>query len=203
MTSVMIQIDDKIISRELFDEHFICHIDKCKGDCCIHGDAGAPLEDDETELLEKHIDTIRTFMRPEGIEAVDRLGTWVIDDDGDKVTPLVGREECAYVIFEEGTALCAIEKAWQEGKLDFQKPVSCHLYPIRVGRLSSAIALNYHRWQICESARDLGKKKGVPVFRFLKEAISRVYGEEFYEELEVVYREIQSFEKNENNIKKQ
>ena len=193
MTSVMIQIENKIISRELFDEHFICPLDKCKGACCVHGDAGAPLEDEEKELLEEYIEKIRPYMRPEGRRAVDQMGTWVIDDDGERVTPLVGKEECAYVVFEEGIALCAIEKAWQEGKLDYRKPVSCHLYPIRVGRLSNAIALNYHHWGICEPARVLGKKEGVPVFRFLKEAISRVYGEKFYEELELVYREIHSF----------
>ena len=100
MTSVMIQIDDKIVSRELFDEHFICHLDVCKGDCCVHGDAGAPLEDLEAEILEEYINLISPYMRPEGLRAVKRQGTWVIDDDGQKVTPLVGKDECAYVIFE-------------------------------------------------------------------------------------------------------
>lgn len=195
----MIQIDDKIVSRELFDEHFICHLDVCKGDCCVHGDAGAPLEDLEAEILEEYINLISPYMRPEGLRAVKRQGTWVIDDDGEKVTPLVGKDECAYVIFENGIARCAIEKAWEEGKLEFRKPVSCHLYPIRVSRLSNAVALNYHRWGVCEPARILGKKEAVPVFRFLKEAITRVYGETFYEELEVVYREIRNFEKEEEN----
>ena len=133
-------------------------------------------------------------MLPEGIQVIDRQGTWVVDDDGEKVTPLVGKDECAYAIFEEGIARCAIEKAWSEGMLEFQKPVSCHLYPIRISHLKNATALNYHRWGVCEPARILGKKEGVPVFRFLKESITRVYGEEFFEKLEVVYREIQNFE---------
>ena len=190
MTSVMIQIGDKVVSRELFDNHFICHLDKCEGNCCVHGDAGAPLEGSEADFLKENIEDIIPFLRPEGIRAIREKGTWVVDEDGDQVTPLVGREECAYVVFENGIARCGIEKAYEAGKTEFRKPVSCHLYPIRVSRLSNATALNYHRWGICEPARVLGKKNGVPVFRFLKDPIIRVYGEEFYNELEIIYREI-------------
>ena len=186
----MIQIGDKIISRELFENHFICHLDKCLGNCCIHGDSGAPLEDDEAELIEKYIDDIKPIMRTEGIQSVNEKGAWVIDRDGDKVTPLVGWEECAFVVFEEGIARCAIEKAYEQGAIPFQKPVSCHLYPIRVSKLKSGTALNYHQWHICEPARIFGKREGVPVFRFLKESIVRVYGEAFYDEMEIVYREL-------------
>jgi hypothetical protein len=129
-------------------------------------------------------------MRAEGIREVKEQGSWMVDRDGDKVTPLVNREECAYVIFEDGIAWCAIEKAYIEGVVPFQKPVSCHLYPIRVSPLKTGVALNYHRWSICEPARILGKKEQVPVFRFLKDPITRVYGSEFYEELEIVYKEL-------------
>lgn len=186
----MIQIGDKIVSMDLFDNHFICDLQKCEGNCCVFGDSGAPLEEDEVGILEENIELIKPFMRPEGIRAVEEQGSWMIDRDGDKVTPLVGREECAYVLFENDIAWCAIEKAYKEGVITYQKPVSCHLYPIRVSPLNSAIALNYHKWSICEPARVLGKKEDLPVFRFLKEPITRVYGKDFYDELELAYREI-------------
>jgi len=186
----MIQIGDKIVSSELFKNHFICHLDKCEGNCCIFGESGAPLEDDEANLVTQNLDSIKPFMRAEGLNAVDEKGGWVIDGDGDKVTPLVGWEECAFVVFENGIARCAIEKAYEEGAILFQKPVSCHLYPIRVNKLKYGIALNYHQWSICEPARILGGKEGIPVFRFLKEPITRVYGMQFYKELELVYKEL-------------
>ncbi|MCD4711365.1 MAG: DUF3109 family protein [Bacteroidales bacterium] len=186
----MIQIGEKIISRELFENHFICHLEKCEGNCCIFGDSGAPLEDGEAKSLAGELEKILPYMRAEGKRAVREQGAWVIDNDGDKVTPLVGREECAFVIFEDTIARCAIEMAYDDGAISFRKPVSCHLYPIRVGKLKQRIALDYHQWSICEPARILGKREGVPVFRFLKDPIIRVYGEEFYEELEIVYREL-------------
>jgi hypothetical protein len=187
----VIQIGDKIVSRELFDNHFSCHLEKCEGNCCVFGDSGAPLEEEEARLLESYLEAIKPFMRAEGLREVSEQGSWIVDRDGDKVTPLVGREECAYVFFEEGIARCSIEKAFEEGSIPFQKPVSCHLYPIRVNRLKNGVALNYHRWSICEPARILGQKKRLPVFRFLKDAITRVYGSAFYDELETVYRELE------------
>ncbi|MEN8230082.1 MAG: DUF3109 family protein [Bacteroidota bacterium] len=186
----MIQIGDKIVSRELFENYFICNLEKCEGNCCIFGDSGAPLEESEVDLIEQHLENIKPFMRAEGLRAINEKGGWVIDSDGDKVTPLVGWEECAFVVFEEGIARCAIEKAYEEDSIPFQKPVSCHLYPIRINKLKNGIALNYHQWSICEPARLLGKKEGVPVFRFLKDPITRVYGKQFYNELEIVYDEI-------------
>ena len=110
--------------------------------------------------------------------------------ENDKVTPLVGGEECAYAVFEDGIARCSIEQAYDAGAIAFRKPVSCHLYPIRVAKLRQGIALNYHQWSICEPARILGKNEGVPVFRFLRDPLTRVFGEDFYEELEIVYREL-------------
>jgi hypothetical protein len=186
----VIQIGDKIVSRELFDNHFICHLEKCEGNCCVFGDSGAPLEEEEVRLLEACLEAIKPYMRAEGLREVNEQGSWVVDRDGDKVTPLVGSEECAYVFFEEGIARCSIEKAFEEGSVPFQKPVSCHLYPVRVNRLKNGIALNYHRWSVCEPARILGQKKGLPVFRFLKDAITRVYGSAFYDELEAIYLEL-------------
>lgn len=186
----MIQIGDKIISRALFENHFICHLEKCEGNCCVFGDSGAPLENAEAELLTAEIEKILPYMKAEGKRAVREQGAWVIDNDGDKVTPLVGKEECAFVVFEECTARCAIEQAYDEGAISFRKPISCHLYPIRVSKLKQGIALNYHQWSICEPARILGKNEGVPVFRFLRDPLTRVFGEDFYEELEIVYREL-------------
>jgi hypothetical protein len=186
----MIQIGDKIISRELFENHFICDLSACHGSCCVFGDSGAPLESEEADMLTSSRDSLKPYIRPEAIRTIDLVGAWVIDGDGDKVTPLIGREECAYVVFEDGIARCAIEKAYEEGKISYRKPLSCHLYPIRVSKLGKGIALNYHRWGICEPARNLGKKEGVPVFRFLKDPIERAYGEEFYRELEIVYKEL-------------
>ena len=194
----MFQIGDKIISRDLFEKHFICHLEKCEGNCCVFGDAGAPLEDDEADALSRDLDKIIPYIRAEGKRAVSVQGAWVIDRDNEKVTPLIGREECAYVVFEDKIARCAIEQAFEDGAIAFRKPVSCHLYPIRVGKLKQGVALNYHQWSICEPARILGEKEGLPVFRFLKDAIIRVYGEEFYGELEMVYRE---FIEKESNIK--
>jgi hypothetical protein len=186
----MIQIGEIIVSRDLFNKHFICHLEKCEGNCCIFGDSGAPLEDDEAKILAGGLKKIKPFMRAEGVRAVSEQGAWVIDNDGDKVTPLVGREECAFVVFEDTIARCAIEQAFDEGAISFRKPVSCHLYPIRVSKLKQGIALNYHRWSVCEPARILGEKEGLPVFRFLKDPIIRVYGQTFYDELEIVYREL-------------
>jgi hypothetical protein len=185
----MIQIGNKIINRELLENHFICHLEKCEGNCCVFGDSGAPLDDNEADTLTAELDGILPFMRAEGKRAAIELGAWVVDLDGDKVTPLVDGEECIFVVFENSIARCAIEQAYENGAISFRKPISCHLYPIRVIKLKQGIALNYHQWSICEPARILGKREGVPVFRFLKDPLIRVYGEEFYEELEIVYRE--------------
>ena len=138
-------------------------------------------------------------MRAEGRRAVREQGAWVTDIDGDMVTPLVGKEECAYVVFDGTIARCAVEQAYTEGVISFQKPESCHLYPIRVSKLKQGIALNYHRWSICEPARILGEKEGVPVFRFLKDPIIRVWGETFYQEMEIVYRELIQQKKEKQN----
>lgn len=186
----MIQIDNKIISLEVFSRHFLCNLHKCKGACCIHGDSGAPLSDQEVDLLIEEMPLIEAYMRPEGIEAVKEQGIPVIDLEGDKVTALINGEECAYVIFEKGIAFCAIEKAWMEKKISFRKPISCHLYPIRIKEFDDFEALNYDRWDICKPAREMGQRNALPVFRFLKDALIRKYGEDFYKEMENVYDEL-------------
>jgi hypothetical protein len=186
----MIRIGNKIISQDILNEYFLCDLEKCRGNCCVYGDSGAPLEDDEIRLIEKHLPEIKLHMRAEGIHAINDQGAWVIDHDGEKVTPLVDNEECAYTVFEEGIARCSIEIAFQKGSIPFQKPVSCHLYPVRVNRLKNGVALNYDQWNICEPARLLGKKNRIPVFRFLEDALIRVFGRSFYDELESIYQEL-------------
>ena len=180
----MIQIDDKLISEDLFSEEFVCNLAKCKGICCVDGDAGAPLDEDETKILDEIYPKIKSYLRPEGIQAIKEQGTYTLDFEGDLVTPLVNNAECAYVIFDEkGYTKCAIEKAYEDGVIDWQKPISCHLYPIRITEYSNFSAINYHEWDICSDACTLGKELGVKVYQFLKKPLIRKYGEEFYQTL--------------------
>lgn len=177
----MIQIDDKLISEDLFSEKFVCDLTKCKGICCVEGDAGAPLDEDETKILEEIYPKIKPYLRPEGIKAIEEQHTHTVDIDGDLVTPLVNNAECAYVIFDEnGYTKCGIEKAYEEGVIDYQKPISCHLYPIRIKSYSDFDAINYHEWNVCSDACTLGKELNVKVYKFLKKPLIRKYGEEFY-----------------------
>lgn len=180
----MIQIDDKLISEDLFSEEFVCNLAKCKGICCVEGDAGAPLDEDETKILDEIYPKIKSYLRPEGIQAIEEQGTYTLDFEGDLVTPLVNNAECAYVIFDEkGYTKCAIEKAYEDGVIDWQKPISCHLYPIRITEYSNFSAINYHEWDICSDACTLGKELGVKVYQFLKKPLIRKYGEKFYQTL--------------------
>ncbi len=180
----MIQIDDKLISEDLFSEEFVCNLAKCKGICCVEGDAGAPLDEEETHILDEIYPKIKPYLRPEGIQAIEEQGTYTLDFEGDLVTPLVNNAECAYVIFDEkGYTKCAIEKAYEDGVIDWQKPISCHLYPIRITEYSNFSAINYHEWDICSDACTLGKELGVKVYQFLKKPLIRKYGEDFYQTL--------------------
>jgi hypothetical protein len=180
----MIEIEGKIISRYIFEKRFVCDLNACKGACCVEGDSGAPLEDHEAEMMEQVFNESIDFMEPDGIEAVKQQGAFVIDSDGDKVTPLVNGKHCAFVTFQNGIAQCAIEKAWKAGKTSFKKPISCHLYPIRIHKTKKMEALNYDEWKICAPACTCGSQLNVPVYRFLKEPIIRKYGEQFYHLLE-------------------
>jgi hypothetical protein len=189
----MIQIDDALLSEDLFSKKFVCDLSACKGACCVEGDSGAPLEAEEINELEEALDDIKPYMRKEGLEVVEKTGVFTVDTDGEYVTPLVNGEECAFVSFDKnGTAKCAIEQAHRDGKTDFLKPISCHLYPIRVTRLKDYDALNYHHWPICDPARECGAKLDVKVFKFLKEPIIRKYGPSFYEKLEEADKLIES-----------
>ncbi len=185
----MIHLGRALISDEVFTEHFVCDLNACKGACCVEGEAGAPLLPEEAELLERILPKVQPFLRPEGVAALEEQGAWVFDQDGEHSTPLRDGAECAYAVFENGKALCGIEKAHAAGAIEFKKPISCHLYPIRVTRYVSFDALNYHRWPICSPACALGNQLKVSVYRFLKEPLIRLYGPEWYSDLEKLDQE--------------
>ncbi|MBS1658598.1 MAG: DUF3109 family protein [Chitinophagales bacterium] len=181
----MIVIDKTIVSDDLLDKEFVCALDKCKGACCVEGDSGAPLEWEETAILESIYEQVKPYMTEEGKAAVEKYGTWLIDSEGDLVTPLInGVRECAYTYFENGIAKCAIERACRDGKIDFQKPISCHLYPVRITKHENYDAVNYNRWNICSPACANGRELGISVHEFVKTALIRKYGQEWYNQLE-------------------
>jgi hypothetical protein len=189
----MVQIDDKIISLDIFERKFVCDLPACKGDCCVEGESGAPLSDEETLILEKIYGDVKPFLTATAIDEIAKQGTWVVDGDGDKVTPIINGRECVYAYYDEDKICkCAIEKAYQLGLIAFKKPISCHLYPIRISQYKDFEALNYHHWPICQPARVLGKKVGVPVYQFLREPIVRKYGEEFYKTMEEIDIELRA-----------
>ncbi len=184
----VIQIDNILVSSEIITEYFDCDYSKCEGKCCIVGDSGAPLNEEEVSEIEKHYRNYIPYMTPQGREVIGREGFFTIDIDGDMVTPLVGNGgECAYTCFDEHNhCYCAMEKAHLAGTSSFHKPISCYLYPIRVTHLSSGMtALNLHRWYLCQDAFLKGKKEKIRVYQFLKEPLIRAFGEEFYKGLEV------------------
>ena len=188
----MVQIDDVVVSLDVFREKFICNLDACKGQCCIEGDAGAPLEEEEEVAeLEKVLPVIWDQLSPQAREIIDRQGVCYTDQDGDLVTSIVNGKDCVFTCYDEkGCCYCAIEKAYRDGKVDFYKPVSCHLYPIRVGNYGPYKAVNYHRWDVCKAAVILGQKENVPVYKFLKEPLIRKFGEAWYNEMESVAEEL-------------
>ncbi len=182
----MFQLGKTIVSEEILEREFVCNLSACKGTCCIDGDAGAPLSEEETKIMEEIYPKVKPYLRPEGIAAIESQGTWVTGEGGDFETTLIEGKDCAYVIFDGTTALCGIEQAYNEGVVDWKKPVSCHLYPIRVKDFTEFTAVNYDQWHICDDACTLGKELQVPVYQFVKEALIRKFGEDWYLELEKV-----------------
>lgn len=183
----MFQLGKTIVSEDIIEKDFVCNLSACKGICCVEGEAGAPLEKDETKILEGIYPIVKPFLREEGIKAIEEQGTWITSDFGELETPLVNNAECAYVIFDDkGTALCAIEEAYNKELIDWKKPISCHLYPVRVQNYSEFAAVNYHKWNICDDACSLGKELQVPVYKFVKEALIRKFGQHWYDELESI-----------------
>lgn len=181
----MIEVGNVLVHEDLITNDFVCNLTKCKGICCVEGDAGAPLRQSEKAILEEIYPKVKHLMTEKGIEAVENYGTSVIDADGDLTTTCVdGNKECAYVTWENGITKCAIEKAYELGEVDWKKPISCHLYPIRATHYPEFDVLHYDRWHICHDACTFGKELKVPVYKFLKDPLIREYGAEWYAELE-------------------
>jgi len=182
----MFQLKNTIVSEDIIEKDFVCNLNACKGECCIAGEAGAPLEEDEVKIMADIYEDVKPFLRPVGITSIEKQGT-SNEREGELETPLVNGKECAYVTFnDKGWASCGIEDAYNAGKIDWRKPISCHLYPVRVQKYSSFSAVNYHRWPICDDACTLGAELKVPVYKFVKEALIRKFGEDWYLELEKI-----------------
>ncbi|MDX1627058.1 MAG: DUF3109 family protein [Fulvivirga sp.] len=180
----MIELDNVIISDDIKEKFFVCDLNKCKGACCVEGDLGAPLEEHELDELKKVYAEVAPYLSEEGKEAIDQQGKYVLDDEGDYSTPTIGGKECAYAIYDDqGILKCGIEQAYNDGKIDFKKPMSCHLYPIRAKKYDEFEALNYDQWHICSPACSLGEALSLPVYKFLKDALTRKYGAEWYNRL--------------------
>ena len=182
----MIIIGNKIISDDIVHQKFVCDLNACKGACCVEGDYGAPLEFDELPILDKIYEKVKPFLTDKGIQAIENQGKYVQVSEPDKyATTLIDNQPCAYYYQDKGISYCGIEKAWMEGIIDFRKPISCQLYPIRVEKAPNDMEiLNYDQWDICGAACANGRKKDVRVYQFLKEPLIRKYGLDFYDELE-------------------
>ena len=184
----MVIIKDVLVSNEIFEQQFLCNLSACKGACCWEGDWGAPLEKEELETLDKIYPTVKKYLRQAGIEAIEKNGAYVYyDEPAEYGTTLIENKACAFMTYDENNiAKCGIEKAYEAGEIDFKKPISCHLYPIRasINEKTGFEALNYEEWDICSAACDKGKKEQLPLYKFVQDAIKRKYGPEFYQDLE-------------------
>ncbi|MDL2265305.1 DUF3109 family protein [Parabacteroides sp. OttesenSCG-928-G07] len=186
----MLQIDDTLVSFDLVERQFLCDLSQCKGACCIEGDAGAPLEQKELAILQHILPVIWDDLSSEAQAVIKKQGVAYIDEGGETVTSIVNGKDCVFTCYDkEGICRCAIEKAFREGKIDFLKPVSCHLYPIRINRYETFSAINYNRWSICRAAEIAGRKENLPVYQFLKEPLIRKFGKDWYEKLDATAKE--------------
>ncbi|MFT4833804.1 MAG: hypothetical protein ACI83W_000138 [Marinoscillum sp.] len=180
----MIQIDQTLISDDVKEQFFVCDLDRCKGACCVEGDLGAPLEQDELADMEEVIQYVLPYLSDDAKKVLQEQGAYLLDDEGDFSTTTIDNKECAFAFYDERKILkCSIEQAWRDGKTAIQKPISCHLYPIRIAKLHDFLALNYDRWHICAPACELGDKLSVPVYKFLKDPLIRKFGEVWYQRL--------------------
>ncbi|MDL2323463.1 DUF3109 family protein [Bacteroidales bacterium OttesenSCG-928-A17] len=187
----MLQIEDTIISLDIIEEEFLCDLSVCKGICCVEGDSGAPVEESEISELEKALPVIWNDLSPQAREVIEKQGVVYLDEDDEYVTSIVDGKDCVFTCYDKkGYCLCSLEKAYRENKISFYKPVSCHLYPIRVANYKGFRALNYNRWQVCEAAVLLGRKNKLKIYQFLKEPLIRKFGEDWYRQLENAAKEI-------------
>ena len=190
----MLQIEDTIISLDLLEQNFICDLNNCKGACCIEGDEGAPLNANEVKIIEELLPIIWDDLSDKSKDIINNQGITYIDREGEPVISIVNGAECVFTFTDEkGVCKCAIEKAFREGKTDFYKPISCHLYPIRLQKYNDYTAVNYHKWNLCKCARKLGNKMQMPVYQFLKEPLIRKFGADWFNQLEIADNE---FKKN-------
>jgi len=186
----MLRIDDTIFSFDILEKKFRCNLPKCLGNCCRYGDSGAPLSAEEAQILSDIWAQVKAYLRPEGILAIEEKGTSNVDFENDNVTPLIGNEECAYTAIKDNVLLCGIEQAWSDGKISFRKPLSCHLFPIRIKYYSDFRAVNYEELAICSPARITGEREGIYVYEFLKEPLIRALGDDLYKDLCIAAKEL-------------
>ena len=180
----MLQIGDVLVSLDLIERFFCCNLDKCLGECCIEGDAGAPITEEEYQKLKEILPVVWDDLLPQAKEEIEKRGVGYIDEEGDLVTTIVDGKNCVFTCYGEGgMCYCAIEKAYREGRTDFYKPISCHLYPVRLTEYPTFTSVNYHQWKICKAAEVLGRKEGIRLYQFLKTPLIRRFGQEWYDEL--------------------
>lgn len=187
----MIIIQETLVSEELFSRAFACDLHACKGACCVEGDEGAFLEENDLPRLRRIFPKIKHFLTKAGIQSIEKQGYAVRNAEGILKTPLIGGGPCAYICYENGIALCGIEKAQRAGVIRWKKPLSCHLYPVRITKVGPYDALNYERWHICNPACKNGKSLHMPVFRFVKDALIRKYGKSYYEAMEATHAHLE------------
>ncbi len=180
----IIDVDGVLVSSDILTECFCCDLDACKGICCVEGDAGAPVTEDEVMAIEDSLDAVWDDLSASAQAVIDRQGVAYCDADGDLVTSIVGGKDCVFTCYEKECCLCALERAYRNGQAGFCKPISCALYPIREKRFSGGlVGLNYNRWSVCKDAVKKGHELQLPVFRFLKEPLTRRFGSAWYSEL--------------------
>jgi hypothetical protein len=188
---MMIEVKDTIISDEIFEECFVCDLCRCKGICCVEGDSGAPITIEEVDKIKEILPEIWDDLLPKSKELITKQGIAYEDYDGELVTSIVNGEECVFVYYDEdGICKCAIDNAFKEGRIDVQKPISCHLYPVRLKEYEKFTAVNYNRWKVCEPAVEQGNKLKVPLYKFLKEPLIRRFGEEWWNDVDNVWKQI-------------
>ena len=187
----IIQVGDVLVSSDILTQCFCCDLEACHGECCVEGDAGAPVTLEEIDQLETCLDEVWGDLSASAQAVIDRQGVAYADSDGDMVTSIVGGRDCVFTCYENGTCLCALEKAFREGRTSFCKPISCALYPIREKTFRGGlVGLNYHQWEVCKKAVEKGRQLQLPVYRFLKAPLVRRFGEDWYKELEQVAQEL-------------
>ena len=182
--TIMLQIGDTLVSLDLAERFSCCDLDACHGECCIEGDAGAPITENEKKELERLLPEINDELLPQAQEVIRRQGVSYVDEEGDMVTSIIDGRNCVFTCFAPGgMCQCAIEKAYRDGRVAMRKPISCYLYPLRITEYPSFTAVNYHRWKICRPAEALGRKLGLRLYQFLKEPLIQRFGKEWYDEL--------------------